>query len=411
MRPIATQIAMKTGPPYRAATAGSDLHPVGQVPDLPACVFENVDVAYFPFSTIIKKHSFPVWFITGVPLSPLSTLDEIISAPGRGRATSARVDEHLQSTMKRLKKLGVRPGACVASALPDGPDSTTAEMAAKLAHADFAPLTPHATVEKYQSILTGIEPKLLLAHSGAHPARDAARSLGIPVANVLRHFEAGIFTLEADIALPQPLSKHRARGVPVVLIAPGPAYRRLANRLDAVNPVVGITPPSLEQLPLPHTFEHIAAECVRILRRYRPQGPYALAGWRIDALVALEMARLLEEEGEKVVFVAMLDASSLFDSRPISLLRRAMKLLRRQYAPPCDFMAEALSRYNPRPWFGKILHLRPSAAEHPATGHLNWRSIAPQGIANYEAPNIHTVATILAAELVRSRVPPSRSFL
>jgi len=348
---------------------------------------------------------------------------QAISAPGRGRPSSSRLEEHLQSTVKRLRKLGIRRGACVASVLPDGPDALTVEMIVQRADANLAPLAARASRETYETWLFETNPKLLLLHSGAHPAREAARSLGIPIANVLRHFEAGIFTLEADTAPlrpdqgsaepPVPAWKKGARGIPVVLIAPGPAYRRLANRLDAVNPVVGITPPSLEHLPLPHTIEHIAAECVRILRRYRPQGPYALAGWRVDSLVALEMARLLEEEGEKVVFVAMLDASALFHSPGISLLRRfffaTRKLLRPKCQPPADFMAQALRQYRPRPWFGKILHLRP-AGSTPVNPSLHWHDIAPQGIASYDAPsemlaepNVHRVATILAAELVKPK--------
>ncbi len=356
-------------------------------------------------------------------MSQTCTIDTTVSireitAPGRGDLTSSRLEEHLHATVKRLKKLGVRPGACIASALPEGPDSITAEMTANLAHATFAPLTPRASREQYQTLLLETDTKLLLLHTGAHPAREAAHSLGIPVANVLRHFEAGIFTLEADIPLPcaaeppsLPAWKNRARGVPVVLIAPGPACRRLANRLDATNPVLGITPPSLEYLPLPHTVEHIAAECVRMLRRYRSQGPYALAGWRTDALVALEMARLLEEEGEKVAFVAMLDASSLFLPAAGPVRRaflHAANLFHKKSPLPRDFMTDALDKYRPRPWFGKILHLRPSGQPDQRYSRLEWRSIAPQGVSSYEAPsemlaepNVQIVATILAAELVR----------
>jgi hypothetical protein len=358
-------------------------------------------------------------------LSLVSAFDELISveeitAPGRGGLSSSRLEEHLHTTVKRLKKLGVVPGVCVASVLPDGPDAMTAAMTAKLAQADFVPLARRASLEQYQSLLLRTDSKLLLLHSGPHPAREAARSLGIPIANVLRHFEAGIFTLEVDIVPPRtaephvPSWKNRARGVPVVLIAPGPAYRRLANRLDAINPVVGITPPSLEHLSLPHTIEHIAAECVRILRRYRPQGPYALAGLRADSLVALEMARLLEEQGEKVPFVAMLDASSLFHSSSNVVLRALFSILRsfRKSAQPSDFMADALRRYRPRPWYGKILHLRAngqSDSRHSTDANLEWHDIAPHGFASYEAPaemlaepNVQTVATILAAELLQA---------
>jgi hypothetical protein len=337
-----------------------------------------------------------------------------LTAPGRGNPTASRLEEHLQSTAKRLKKLGVRPGACVASALPEGPDLTTAAMTASRAQAKFAPLPHRGSCEQYQSLLLKSEASLLLLHAGSHPAREAALNLRIPIANVLRHFEAGVFTLEADIPLvragdrmfepPRPSWKRRGIGVPVVLIAPGPSYRRLANRLDATNPVVGITPPSLEHLPLPHTIEHVAAECARMLRRYRPHGPYALAGWRTDAVVALEMARLLEEQGEKVIFVAMLDASSFASATLSRAIHQVVKFLRGKSAPPPDFMAEALRQYRPRPWFGKILDLRP-----PGGARLNWRSIAPQGVASYDAPsemlaepNVQTVATILAAELIQS---------
>jgi hypothetical protein len=349
-------------------------------------------------------------------LSRISTLDfHAISAPGRGDASSSRVEEHLQATLKRLKKLGIRPGTCIASALPQGPDAVTAAITAKLAQAKFASLPQSFSREQYQVLLLEADPKLLLMHSGAHPAREAARNLGIPVANVLRHFEAGIFTLEADIPAPwiptPPLSwkKSRARGVPVVLIAPGPAYRRLANRLDATNHVIGITPPSLEHLPPPHTIEHIAAECVRILRRYRPQGPYALAGLRADGLVALEMARLLEEAGEKIMFVAMLDASELFSSPADSGLSALRRMLHRKRTHQHDPMGKAILQYRPTPWFGKILHLHPKTQSNSSEARLEWHQIAPHGIASYEAPaemlaepNIQVVATILAAELVQS---------
>jgi hypothetical protein len=149
-----------------------------------------------------------------------------------------------------------------------------------------------------------------------------------------------------------------------------------------------------------------------MLRRYRPEGPYALAGWRAEGLVALEMARLLEEDGDKVVFVAMLDAAELFFP-PMGCIRRAvsgaLRFLRRKYAPPCEFMAQALRQYRPRPWFGKIICIRPSEPSHSFARDpwFQWKHIAPHGIASYEAPgemfaepNVHTVAEILAAELL-----------
>jgi hypothetical protein len=264
----------------------------------------------------------------------------------------------------------------------------------------------------------------LLLHPGEHSARAAAFRLGIAVADVLRHFEAGVFTLEADASLPwagevPPLraSTWRSRGTPLVLIAPELAYRRLANRLEGSNPVIGITPPSLELLLLPHTIEHVAAECVRMLRRYLAHGPYALAGWRTESLVALEMARLLEEEGDKVVFVALLDASALFQS-PRGRIRRAFVsltgLLRNEPKPSCEFMAEALRQYRPQPWYGKILHIRPYRETSERLARFEWRDIAPHGLAEFQAPaemlaepNVHIVAEILSSQLDQTPKEPA----
>jgi Thioesterase domain len=341
------------------------------------------------------------------------TLPESIHAPGRGDLTPARLAEHLHATVKRLRKLGIRCGDCVASLLPEGPDVRTLQLA--LAGIPGAELVPLDSARQFTLLLLDIQPKLLLLHPGEHAARALAWNLGIPVANVLRHFEAGVFTLEAASFPPvagevPPLrAAWKSRGTPLVLIAPGVAYRRLANRLDASNPVIGITPPSLEMMPLPHTIEHVAAECVRMLRRYRAHGPYGLAGWRTESLVALEMARLLEEEGEKVVFVAMLDASSLFQPS-LGFLGRAVAsckgLFRKNSPPSCEYMAEALRQYRPQPWYGKILHVRPLTEPSERHAWFNWRTIAPHGLAQFHAagemfadPAVETLARILASEL------------
>lgn len=343
------------------------------------------------------------------PISGISTIDEVIPvqtivASTRGELSPVRLEEHLRVTAMRLRKMGIGRGDSVASVLPEGSDAATAKLAlAGFPDASFVPLALRSSSEYYESALLGMDAKLLLMHPGKHPAREAARSAGIPVADVLRHFEAGLFTLESalmrtDSAATSPWKQERC-AVPLVLIAPVLTYRRLASRLDSQHHVIGITPPSGEHLPPPHTIEHIAAECVRMLRRYHPHGPYGLAGWRDQALVALEMARLLEEDGEKVAFVAMLDASRLFWP-PMSPFRRLLRFMRRKYTPSCEFMAVALRQYRPRPWYGKILHIRQSIHSGEGDPRFEWRSIAPHGFTSYEAPaEMQSVATILAAEL------------
>jgi hypothetical protein len=342
-------------------------------------------------------------------LPQISTAEALIAAPGRGDLSPLRLAEHLRATVLRLRTLGVGPGDSVASLLPDGPDLATLRLAVAA-----LPGVNLVTIRQ-ESELVETYPKLLLSHSGEHPLREVASILGIAVVNVLRHFEAGVFTLEAALSLPRagevPRPQWKSPGVPLVLIAPGSAYCQLAKRLDARNPVIGITPPSLELMPLPHTIQHVAAECVRMLRRYRPQGPYALAGWRAESLVAVEMARLLEEEGEKVVFVAMLDASSLFQpqvsriGRVFSTLMGLRGFLRNEPRPFCAFMEQALRQYRPLPWYGKILHIRPRGEASPRQALFEWRDIAPHGLECFDAPgemlaepNVQTVARILASQ-------------
>jgi thioesterase domain-containing protein len=54
---------------------------------------------------------------------------------------------------------------------------------------------------------------------------------------------------------------------------------------------------------------HIAAEYVDAIRSVQPDGPYALAGWSFGGLVAYEMASLLEQQGQRVAFVGLLDTN------------------------------------------------------------------------------------------------------
>ena len=43
------------------------------------------------------------------------------------------------------------------------------------------------------------------------------------------------------------------------------------------------------------------------IRQIQPHGPYLLGGWSMGGLVAVEMARLLQADGEETRLLAMLD--------------------------------------------------------------------------------------------------------
>jgi thioesterase domain-containing protein len=149
----------------------------------------------------------------------------------------------------------------------------------------------------------------------------------------------------------------------------------------------------------------------------------------------------LEQEGEQVAFVALLDARDVFlppmnQTRRMlvrswrfaqrllffaaNIRRRGINLLRQQAAgsgwmsPQAgekDVVIPALRYYQPKPWSGRILHLW--AAERPKgvfrSPEFICRHLSPGGFIFHEVPgdhlsmlhepNVGKVAEILAAEL------------
>jgi aspartate racemase len=57
------------------------------------------------------------------------------------------------------------------------------------------------------------------------------------------------------------------------------------------------------------TIEEIAARYVGELRRFQPEGPYSIGGYCFGGNVAFEMARLLEEQGQPVALLALMNCS------------------------------------------------------------------------------------------------------
>ena len=62
-------------------------------------------------------------------------------------------------------------------------------------------------------------------------------------------------------------------------------------------------------------IEALAAYYLAALRRAYPNGPYQLGGWSFGALVAFEMARQLQQQGQQVTQVAMLDPPLVFNAK------------------------------------------------------------------------------------------------
>ncbi|MFE0131298.1 amino acid adenylation domain-containing protein [Streptomyces sp. NPDC059037] len=119
---------------------------------------------------------------------------------------------------------------------------------------------------------------------------------------------------EADHAL-DVLLPLRAGGDRTPLFAFHPAggiswcYSGLLSRLDPGQPVYGLQAHGLHgEEQLPSSMEEMAAEYVDALRGVQPHGPYRLLGWSVGGVLAHTVAVRLQEAGEQVELLALLDA-------------------------------------------------------------------------------------------------------
>ena len=103
------------------------------------------------------------------------------------------------------------------------------------------------------------------------------------------------------------------RGAPGVFLIHGAGgniliYLSLTRHLlDGVS-VYGLQSPGLDGHKRPlRTIEEMAVSYVDEITRRQPVGPYVLAGYCMGGKIALEMARVLNERGQSVAMLAMLD--------------------------------------------------------------------------------------------------------
>src|SRR5262249_46526909 len=80
----------------------------------------------------------------------------------------------------------------------------------------------------------------------------------------------------------------------------------ISRALGSDRPFYALEPFKFEGLSAP-PFQAIAAEHLRSLRAVVPTGPYVLGGWCNGALLAYEMARQLDAEGQKLDQLVLID--------------------------------------------------------------------------------------------------------
>ncbi|WXK34589.1 amino acid adenylation domain-containing protein (plasmid) [Mycetohabitans rhizoxinica] len=86
-------------------------------------------------------------------------------------------------------------------------------------------------------------------------------------------------------------------------------YRGLASHLDAEQPVYGLQARGFDGETLAPTLDAMAADYIQQIRRIQPHGPYYLLGWSLGGNIAYNMATQLEELGEQIALLALLDSA------------------------------------------------------------------------------------------------------
>ena len=168
---------------------------------------------------------------------------------------------------------------------------------------------------------------------------------------------------------------------------------QLARHIRFPHPVFGLQSKGVDGIDEPFgSIEQMAQYQIEAIRQMQPQGPYFLIGYSLGGLVALEIARRLSENGEKIALLAMLDSYShrryLPPAQRVRLILRLiqrrivteMQLLRYRHQSPTsgnqigsdkfsltmqhiqdsDYLA--LKRYQPRFYPGKIRFVRASTS-------------------------------------------------
>ena len=93
-------------------------------------------------------------------------------------------------------------------------------------------------------------------------------------------------------------------------------YHSLANSLSKDRPVYVLRPFGTEQCPMVHSrIEDMAAHYVDEIKQVRSKGPYLLGGLCAGGVIAFEMACQLQDAGDEVPLVVIMDALEVTSSR------------------------------------------------------------------------------------------------
>ncbi|HEY0602393.1 MAG TPA: alpha/beta fold hydrolase, partial [Herpetosiphonaceae bacterium] len=244
-------------------------------------------------------------------------------------------------------------------------------------------------------------------------------------------------------------------------------YRDLAMRLDADQPFYGLQAAGLygEQAP-DTTIEAMATRYLAALQAQQPQGPYYLGGWSMGGVIAFEVARQLQQQGQVVAALVLIDSNlplpgaqstqldlladfalqlgldeeqltflqddQLLDQELETAFAYALERLRQANALPAELTAaqlhdrfeafrahtEALKIYRPRPFGGQITLIQSqyesekvdlAAVWAPLVDSLTFHRMPGTHFSMIREPHVAELAGLLTDSLARPSIAAADS--
>ncbi|APH66019.1 non-ribosomal peptide synthetase [Bacillus sp. LR_5] len=130
------------------------------------------------------------------------------------------------------------------------------------------------------------------------------------VAGLAERLEMGSSQSALDVLLPLRTSGDK---LPLFCVHPAGGlswcYAGLMTNIGTEYPIYGLQARGIGQREeLPKTLDHMAADYIEQIRTIQPKGPYHLLGWSLGGNVVQAMATQLQNQGEEVSLLVMLDA-------------------------------------------------------------------------------------------------------
>ncbi|MFE6920872.1 amino acid adenylation domain-containing protein [Nocardia sp. NPDC057663] len=118
-------------------------------------------------------------------------------------------------------------------------------------------------------------------------------------------------TVEESALAPVLALRARGSGPPLFCVHPvvGLSWSFAGLSAEVDCPLYGLQSPAIvEDAPPPESIDALAADYVTRMRAVQPHGPYRLLGWCVGGVIAHAMAVRLQDLGEQVEVLAMLDS-------------------------------------------------------------------------------------------------------